>query len=599
MFCTNCGAKMEDGQRFCGNCGARVELSTPAAPKAPAPPPAPPYTPAEAPRASYPPQGQIRPDRPKKKKGGLVLAVLGVVLAAALALVLIFWGSVSAFAANLYHKSFSQPEEYYQYVENRALNRAFSAAEEASVTRSVGENGFYEEKLMLSYDQGALSGDMAELVEDSLGFDLSWLKNAGVYLSFGAEDGLVGGGAVPFLNDTDIASVDYVLDPEDAMLYVSIPLLSERALALDAGDLPLDSLGAFSGAAGALPALLADRDRLNAMALRYSELVLGNLSHVEKGKAELTAGQLSRGCTAFEVDVDGRTAQRIARQVLQEAIDDEELAQLIRELATAGGAGESEAEQAYRQLRDEMRSRLEQLNNTDPSEITQSIRMSVYVDELGDILGREIRVMDGGEELGRFCYALIAKGGSFGARLELQSDEDGERFFSLDGGGRLNGRSLSGSFALFARAAEDGEELFAFQALQLDLEGEWKDKTLSYTLALTPTKELLDRALEEAAGMPAEAEELLRSLSLVLSGEAKSQRAVTGAALKTGGRDLLRLDAELYTLKPFALSLPGNAAETNEWLSGVDSFQALTALADKLREAGVPASLLQSILYGY
>lgn len=57
MFCTNCGAQIEDGLNFCTNCGSPVEqpMPAPAAP-APAPAPAPQPMPAAAPMPQPAPQ---------------------------------------------------------------------------------------------------------------------------------------------------------------------------------------------------------------------------------------------------------------------------------------------------------------------------------------------------------------------------------------------------------------------------------------------------------------------------------------------------------------------------------------------------------------
>ena len=57
MFCTNCGAQIEDGLNFCTNCGSPVEqpMPAPAAP-APAPAPAPQPVPAAAPMPQPAPQ---------------------------------------------------------------------------------------------------------------------------------------------------------------------------------------------------------------------------------------------------------------------------------------------------------------------------------------------------------------------------------------------------------------------------------------------------------------------------------------------------------------------------------------------------------------
>ena len=229
MFCTKCGAQMAEGQRFCGNCGAPVEIFTPeeARPepeRAPEQTPSftePPTPPAEPPVEPEKPK-KVKKDRPKGKAKGWILGILLVILTAAAALAIFRWNAVSAFAANFAAKTFSSPEEYYQRVEKNNVRRGLDAAEEGegifalyqeAAKAGTGTKDFFaEEKLQLSFDESALSDEVADLIEDELGMDLSWLNNLGFYLSMGSQDELLGGSLTAFLNDKDIIDADFTLD---------------------------------------------------------------------------------------------------------------------------------------------------------------------------------------------------------------------------------------------------------------------------------------------------------------------------------------------------------------------------------------------------
>ena len=107
MFCKNCGKEMPDGTSFCTECGTpqdKVEASAPTTPPVPpATPPAPPVeqaAPAQTPVT--PPAGQGAPpppippaagapfiEAPKRRKTGLIIGVVGLVVLLAVAVVLV------------------------------------------------------------------------------------------------------------------------------------------------------------------------------------------------------------------------------------------------------------------------------------------------------------------------------------------------------------------------------------------------------------------------------------------------------------------------------------------------------------------------------
>ena len=96
MFCSNCGARMEEGQRFCSNCGAAQTCVT-------------------AP--------EIKPKKKRKALGWIIGLVVVLALAA-----LGFWKRDAV--ANLVARTLSSPEVYYRHVETRNAQRLAAAIAE-------------------------------------------------------------------------------------------------------------------------------------------------------------------------------------------------------------------------------------------------------------------------------------------------------------------------------------------------------------------------------------------------------------------------------------------------------------------------------------
>ena len=623
MFCTNCGAKLDEGQRFCSNCGTPVQTFTPkAAEPAPAPESAqtPVYTPAEPTVLPVPPVPPVQPQsgkpaRPKKKGKGWLVAILALILVAAAAFAVLRWNAVSAFAGNFIAKTFSDPEEYYQRVEKNNIRAALDAAEagdglfelyqEAARTRAAGGTQYMEEKLQLSLDTAVLGDDLLDLIEDEAGVDVSWFRNAGMFVSAATEDSRVGGTLTAFLNDTDIVAADLVLDQTAGTIYFSVPQLSDKFARLSMEDMgyEMEDFADAMAASQELTELLTDSELMSTLIERYSEIIVKDLTKVDKGTQELSAGDLSGKYTALEVTIDGKAQLKIAKDVLNKLKFDAEFEKLAIAYFKAQAMSEAEANEAFDvEVLDWINKTLDELEGTDASELKNEIRMTVYVDALGKVCGRDIELLEDGEETGFYSYALVRKGLDYGARLMIrQTDEWGDyredNSYTVNGGGKLSLKGeLDGSFELFVKSIsgwEGEEETVDIKAADLEAQAALKNGDMSFTLTVVPTQELYDLALEDA-GTPAEAEKLVRSLSIVYSGEIKSGNAGVVLALRSDGSELAAMSVDAYRVAPFDIPATDDAVDANTWVYTMD-YSKLQDILKKLTDAGMPASLLGNV----
>ena len=616
MFCTKCGAKMDDGQRFCSNCGAPANMpeeeTKPQSFELNEKPPVsfdeqvPPAeeTPAEPPRRPGK-QKKIRPERPKRSGAGkwIVLGVLGVILIALAALAAFRWNAVTSFATNLYEKTFLSPEEYYQRIERKTIEAYLDNAEQQSdvATRMLNSDKdfFTETELRLSLNQKALSDELLDLMEDEIGVDITWFENLGFYLSTGKADDLIGGSLSVFLNDKDIVSADLTFDPASETLYTKVPELSGRFFKVNPSELN------SSGAVATMTSSNLDPEIILTLIDRYSEIVIDDLTKVEKGRETVTAGGFSAGYTALEVKIDGKVMLKIAKDVLKKAQNDKEVEELLYfSLGNMGYTG-AKADEMYDQFMGEIEDTLARLDEMDPKEISQSILMTVYVDGQGHIRGRHIRLREEKETVAELSYALVTSGLKYGLRAEYKADDSWDGYTSqqniiLDGSGSVSlSREMTGSFDLrvkMVNGREGSEEKIDMKALKLGLEASAKDKKISYEITITPTKDLLNLALEDAYNMPSEVEDLIRDLSLRLSGETNNRSFSMNLALLNGKKDLLTLSEKFYEVKAFDIAVPSDAMDAQDWAASID-YSKIEGLMAALTEAGVPASVLYNIGY--
>ena len=336
---------------------------------------------------------------------------------------------------------------------------------------------------------------------------------------------------------------------------------------------------------------------------RYSEIVIGDLTKVEKGTQELSAGDLSGRYTALEVKIDGKVMLKIAKDVLKKAQNDAEVKTVIFAVLKSQGMSEAEIEQQYDSILNEMESKRAELEEMDPKEITRNVLMTVYVDGQGRIVGRDIKLREDKEVLYEVRYAAVLKGLNYGVHAEVFADQSWEGYRNektvvFDGGGKLSlNKEITGSFDMHYKTyygSEDDETKNDMRLFKISLEAAAANNGFTYEISATPHKDMLNRLVEKIGTMPDGVEDLLRSLSGVCSGEVKKDSSSVTMTLNAGKKELAGMSMDAYRVEQFDISRPADAVDPETWASGLD-FSKLQGILQDLMDAGLPASVLGDI----
>lgn len=606
---------MEEGQRFCSNCGAPVEnlphvepTSTPKVENNAG------FAPEPAKKSARRAKKEIRPDRPRKKGGALGWIIALVAVAIVAALVVLNFNVVT----NFVDRTISSPEDYYQKIETRNIQAYSEAvADRKGIFAAYGNvanpektKTFMEQEITLAVNQKALSTELLDLLEDELGFDLSWLENVGIYVSGGKQDDLIGGEVIAFLNDTDIVGFNATYDTANTTGYVSVPDLSSQYIRLtpDMMSMPY-SYRRTTAAAQDLMEALPSEEVLAKLIDRYAGIIIKDLTKVEKGREKISAGDVSATYTVMEVKIDGKTALKLSKDVLSKLRDDRDVEDVICAFLAASGMSEQEVDDAFFELLDEIDDLLARLDELEPSDIRTNIIMDVYVDAAGNVRGRDIKIRKNKDLVAEIEYVLVVSGLKYGVKcnvtaIDSYTNEAGdyqwsdEQLFSLSGSGSVSlKKEIDGSFDLRYKDEYDynGDvDKTDLKLGKITLDGTLKDEGVNAALVYTPSKDLVEMAIENAYGMPDWAQELVRNLSLSVKLDGAEKSSLLEVGLRNSKKDMLTLSVQTNQIKSYDISVPANAAEPDAWAENLDLSKLKTIIAN-LRTANVPASLLDEL----
>lgn len=514
-------------------------------------------------------------------------------------------------AMALVRKDFDSDQAYYRAVEQRRADEVLGLAMAGrSLDMNAGDPFYLGGKLLLTLDQSALEQELLDLVTESLGMDLSWLKSLGLNVNMGRSGELSQMDLAVQLNETDIITAQVVMDRSSMTEYVRVPELNDAAASVSLTEMGLPADPAEMGQ------LMADYSA-NPVTLetlqRYYDIVMENVQDVSLAEGSVTAGDLTSKCTVATVSLQGQDMLNMAKTVLDAAENDEQVRGLAYYAMRVSGEFEGSAEdfeETYQAKIDELR---QNLAETKPEDVSAALEMTVYIDEKGEILGRHAELKQDGET--KFLYApLTARDGDkLGVDLQIgvrdgNSYEWGDQtrswedytLVSLQGNGSFSADTgaISGDFLLHMAVNSDynGEKTEnEHDIFQVKVNGKVGPGGFLGELELIPTQEILDLACEELEGAPESVLRLVRSLSLYASNQGTGNNLDFRYVLRTDGKDLLTMSLTGSPIDAFEISVPTDTVDMETWSSGI-GFGALSNLMNNLRNAGVPSSVFNGLL---
>lgn len=510
---------------------------------------------------------------------------------------------------------------------------AFAADDYASIEKNAWaaavKNMASSYAASIEESQALVSGmqsDISLKIEDSgrslLGFvapfDISWLNDITLANTVSFTDGKEGLLMKVLLNDNQICSLEYYLDPESQDVYMRIPELSDKYFKTNLKeaadqqasniesdieeltpddtdvDIPTDNFAsAYSDSISLSASLMSDLSSalpeasvIETLLDKYGSMLFDNLTEGESSQETLTAGDISQDCTVYEGQISSADAVKTATELLEAAKSDSD----IESILNTWNDKLSSDENLYESFTTAVDKGLNALKDTDTSDSEDSyLSTKIWVDENGRIAGRALEIQEGDTTTPILTWQMPENGSDFGYLLTIASDDINT--YSLSGSGQIDGDKLNGTYELSLAdsisAIIEVKDYDTVSAKESNLNGNYKITFPSsdtdneddyYSSILENFALVLDLNSEKDSGSVA--------LSIENAGSTLGTLSITGGA------------GEAVEIPDLASLKDVYDANNNDDMNAYAATLDFTSIMDNLSKAGVPDEVITYILSG-
>ena len=488
---------------------------------------------------------------------------------------------------------------------------SYKETEKAAFAKAIQEMGADSAQDLAQIGDGAVKGN-AEIklsLDDGgkaiLGMltpvDISWLEDASMDTKVNLNEGTMIETMDVKVNGTKICTIEYYFDTENSEVYMRIPELNEGYIKMNMEQMTQEAEAemeeegmdsSFSTSMDLADAMnsyfstldnLPEADALTSILTRYSDIIFDNVTDGENpGTQSSAAGDVSQELTVLEGHVTQAEAQPMFQQILDTAKTDEELKGLIESWTEAMNDPEYSYDTFLQAIEDLEKDLDGEIDESD----TSGFVLRAWVDDNGEVVGREVLADDGEQEESLFRYLCTTDGDQRGFSFTMGSDEDS---VGLYGSGTLSGDVLSGTYTF----TSGGEDAAVIEVADYDTKavenGIWKG---TYTISGAPIEDEDGNSYDPFGGMQLifttdgkDENNMEWNLTLAANGVSLGALSITGG---NEGEDLEAVDfASLTDVYDFS-----NDADVEKFGEDVN----MDSITANLTSAGMPDGWLESVM---
>ncbi|MBE6631332.1 MAG: zinc ribbon domain-containing protein [Ruminococcaceae bacterium] len=467
----------------------------------------------------------------------------------------------------------SNPDKYMAKVEEQSILNAVDTA-----TSAYGEYlQMLEEK---SYAFGgtavlSVNEDILDFIGAFADIDLSWLENVSFTVDEAVSEKFLNFATTIKLNEKILADAGIIVDFENEELYLLSDILTEAILVEGLGDFDYESFEKIMSMDFAK--MLPSEKEINKYVEKYLKIVLKYFSDVEKEKDTVKAEGVEQKLTLYTYELTEEKLCNIAVEVLETFEKDKGLKKLLEE--TINNVAEAmeedvDADEILDQIYDQIPDILDTLEESEPGD-SVLIKLTDYVNSKHEIVGRKIR--SGGQTI--LEYVLTKDGKDFGFKLKTSGD-----YITIEGKGTESRGVWNGEFDIVAPALDLGIDDIGTIVLE---DFEMNEKVMKGSVSLVPSDEMLNAMMYD---VPSAFASMLSDFSLRLDLDAKwKKKSEMTLSLMNDDDPWISISVSGEEKKFKKPSIPSETVDVEDIDIDIIDFD---ELMDRLETAGVPDDIL-------
>lgn len=480
-------------------------------------------------------QGAEQVPSPKKKKKWYIPVALLII---AVAVVFAFFYPT---LANAFAKLTLSPAEYYQKIESSNQDKQID-----KLSKSYGEYLDSYEKYMK--DGIGTKANITANIDSSIvsQFGLAGLESVSISTDSMIKDYKTKSDLGLLLNGENIANISMLMDMGKQEAFYLIPGLNEAYLKMSYSDLYEGELASANpmNLYRILDEQTLSEKQLNQLLKKYINLVIKELDQVTETKNDkVTADGITQSYTKLSVKIDDKKAFEISKSVLTKASSDKELEDLLIKMNLLT------SEEYHSKIKSGLEEIEYNLKNISTTEDNNTVIMSIWIDNKGNIMGREL-VSEATDAPFQMGYQKAIDGTKMGIRVWASQDK--KEFLSATGTVSLKASGISGDIHM--NLNQEGTSPLQLTVNIKDANYKYKDGYTSINGDFTFTSEN-DPAIK---------------VNVKATGKDKQQSMVVDVIQGTVTMVSVTLDSSVtaYT----SIEMPVSSAKTYDMITEIDQY---------------------------
>lgn len=603
MYCTKCGKEIADTDNVCKFCGVPVEkvsdesavnnnesevvevnepeITVPVDSNEPVVADVDDLT-QEAPKPAK--------SRMSKKKKFTILGICATFVVAVALSVVLFWDYVENTAVS----TFSSPEKYYHYVEEKNVEK--TAESLAAALNSVNE--FFVEDAGKS-TKSEISIHLGDVLLDSLAKNLgtqkseiSWASDIDLSEISTLKNGVSSSKSTLSLNDKPIMNIELVFKSENMSYYLRIPELNKEYMFFRL--VPNKSISdAEIAKAIRLCKAFPDEETTTEIITRYLNVAIRSIDEAEKQKVSVTANGVEQSCTELTVKIDEEVIADIVEALLKEFRNDKEIKGIIKKFYQAvESISDKKFDMEYEDLMADVDEFIEDIDEFEDDLGNVDFTVVTWVDSKGKTIGRELLSP---KFDGQLRYLSTYNGTDVG--IEYCAFSDYGEGIELIGEGDIKKGKMSGKLELFyVNVKQDKKDFIANISIKdydVDLiEDDYVSGVFTISLSDDFSKDLV-----KDLGLPNSALKYLKNGEIEISIDTSEDKSSFKVKVLYDSEPVITISSNATKNKVADITAPEKGFKINDSEDLIDYIgdMKFDTLKENLKAAGVPSDLVDSV----